>query len=276
MTILTAHEMGHFLQARRYHVPATWPFFLPVPFPPFGTFGAVIQMDSRIPNLRALFDIGISGPLAGLIPTLIFLVVGVGLSTVSPSDPALLKEGILFGDPLLFQWVTHLFFGAEISGPDQILHLHPIGMAAWTGLFITSLNLIPLGQLDGGHVFYALLRRKAHFWTSAIYYGILAFIVLAGRWEWIVMVILLTLIGIHHPPTGNDAVPLGKIRTILGILTLAFILIGFTPNPISETEPPPKEKPKPLYSGKENAVPEWEPFGRDLAMNHPLDREGIK
>lgn len=243
MIILSCHEMGHFIQARRYKVHSTWPYFIPVPFPPFGTFGAVIQMDSRIPNIRALFDIGISGPLAGLIPTMIFMAIGIPLSSVETITPS--ADALFFGEPFLFRWVSEIFFDRSLPGTDLVLH--PIGMAAWTGLFITSLNLIPLGQLDGGHVFYALLKRRAALGSSTLYYGIILFIVLAGRWEWAVMVLILSLIGIRHPPTANDFIPLGKFRTLLGWLTLAFIVIGFTPNPISEMEVP-EVKRKPVYS----------------------------
>lgn len=255
MVILTCHEMGHFIQARRYKVHSTWPYFIPVPFPPFGTFGAVIQMDSRIPNIRALFDIGISGPLAGLIPTLIFLVIGIPLSSVGPVTPT--PDTLVFGEPLLFQWVANLFFDRSNPGTDLILH--PIAMAAWTGLFITSLNLIPLGQLDGGHVFYALLKRRAGTASTSLFYGIIVFIVLTGRWEWVLMVLILSFIGIRHPPTANDFIPLGKIRTFLGWLTLAFIMIGFTPNPISQPEIP-KVKRKPVYSYRTEPRQQQEKF----------------
>ena len=104
MTILTCHEAGHFLQARRYGVYSSLPWFIPVPFPPFGTFGAIISLDARIPDIRALFDIGISGPLAGLVPPLIFLVIGIAFSTVGAVSPT--PETLVFGEPLLFRWIA--------------------------------------------------------------------------------------------------------------------------------------------------------------------------
>ncbi|MBO7725894.1 MAG: site-2 protease family protein [Thermoguttaceae bacterium] len=243
LIILTCHEMGHFLQARRYGVRSSFPWFIPVPFPPFGTMGAVITLDRRIPNIRALFDIGITGPLAGLAPTLVFLVIGVAFSSVAEVTPG--PGTLIFGEPLLFRWVSALFF--DRSAPSVDLVLHPIGMAAWTGLFITSLNLFPIGQLDGGHVFYALLKRRARPAVRILFVLVVAAVVLTGAWQWALMLALVALLGIHHPPTADDAMPLGKGRTILGWLTLAFLLIGFTPNPISEPEIPEQNR-KPLIS----------------------------
>ncbi|MBR2693533.1 MAG: site-2 protease family protein [Thermoguttaceae bacterium] len=257
LIILTCHEAGHFFQARRYGVRSSLPWFIPVPFPPFGTMGAVITLDRRIPNIRALFDIGITGPLAGLAPTLLFLVLGVASSSLAEITPG--PGTLIFGEPLLFRWVSSFFF--DRSDPSVDLVLHPIGMAAWTGLFITSLNLFPLGQLDGGHVFYALLKRRARPAVRILFVLVVCAVVLTGAWQWTLMLVLVTLLGIHHPPTADDAVPLGKGRTILGWLTLAFLLIGFTPNPISEPEIPKSDR-KPLYSlNIAEPAPESDLFG---------------
>ena len=155
MIILVCHEMGHFIQAHRYGVYASWPYFLPLPISPLGTLGAVIVMEPRMGHRKALFDIGITGPLAGLVPTLIFLIIGLYHSEYA--NPS--KGGMSFGEPLLFQFLA-----------DRILHVpagkellrEPMAFAGWVGLLVTSLNLMPIGQLDGGHVLYALLRRKAH------------------------------------------------------------------------------------------------------------------
>lgn len=242
MIILTCHELGHYIQAKRYKVFSTLPLFIPVPFPPFGTFGAVIRMDSRIPNIRALYDIGITGPLAGLVPTLIFLFVGISMSSVEVIPP--MANGIQFGEPLLFRWVSMLFFDRSVPGTDLVLN--PIAMAAWTGLFITSLNLLPVGQLDGGHVFYALLKRRAAFFSSILFFGTSITIILTGQWNWIIMLLLVMLFGIDHPPTCDDSMPLSPARKILGTATLLFILIGFTPTPIIDTpEPVPEHRPRP-------------------------------
>lgn len=228
MTILIFHEMGHFLQARRYGVYASFPFFIPMPISPLGTLGAVIAMEPRIGDRRALFDIGITGPLAGLVPTMIFCVVGLHWSHY-----AVPPEGsLIFGDPLVFQWLTEWVLGPRPPGHDVLVH--PMAFAAWAGLLVTSLNLIPIGQLDGGHILYALLRKKAYpvatlLLLSAVFLVVFNF---ALYGPWLLMLVLLVALGPKHPPTRNDYVRLGAVRVLLGWLTLAFIIIGFTPQPI--------------------------------------------
>jgi len=230
MTILIFHEMGHFLQARRYGVFASYPYFIPMPISPLGTFGAVIGMDPRRGDRKALFDIGISGPLAGLLPTLVFTVWGLKLSEVVPwVPPAKGGGGLLLGEPLLLQWLISTVCGPIPDGYELLLH--PMAFAGWVGLLITSLNLMPIGQLDGGHILYGLLREKAHVVAQTLLLGA-AFMII---WHfdryggWILMLFLVTLMGPKHPPTANDRVALGFWRALLGWLTLAFIPIGFTP-----------------------------------------------
>lgn len=228
MTILLCHEMGHFLQAYRYGVYASLPYFIPMPASLFGTFGAVIAMEPRAGGRRALFDIGISGPLAGLVPTLIFTVVGLHLS--HPASPTS-SEHVL-GAPLLFHLLSKWVLGPMPDGYGMAMS--PMAFAGWVGLFITSLNLIPIGQLDGGHVLYALLRKKAHKVASFLLFAAVFLVIWKYKylWQWTVMLFLLLLMGPIHPPTANDDEPLGMGRTILGWLTLAFILVGFTPVPL--------------------------------------------
>lgn len=225
MTILGCHEAGHFLQAKRYGVRASLPFFIPVPVPPIGTLGAVIAMSSNITNRRALFDIGISGPLAGLVPTFIFLVIGIQTSTVAPSAGG----GFEFGDPLLVQWLSQLKHGPIPEGYS--VYIGPTAMAAWVGLLITSLNLFPIGQLDGGHVLYALLRRRAYPVARGVLLGVIVAVALFGYYWWFLMILLVLLMGPKHPPTADDRVRLGPVRVVLGWLTLAFLPLGFAPNP---------------------------------------------
>lgn len=225
MTILVFHEMGHFLQARRYGVHASLPYFIPMPISPIGTFGAVIAMSSHIRDRRALFDIGITGPLAGLVPTLIFCVIGVHLSQVGPVLPG----GVRFGDPLLIQLLARLQFGPIPAGHD--IALNPMLFAGWVGLLITALNLMPIGQLDGGHILYGLLRTGAHKIAKLLLLAAAFAVFWFGLWHWTLMLVLLMIMGPIHPPTANDDVPLGTGRTVLGWLTLAFIFIGFTPTP---------------------------------------------
>jgi membrane-associated protease RseP (regulator of RpoE activity) len=226
--ILLCHEFGHYLQALRYHVPASLPLFIPMPIGPIGTMGAVIAMRGHMGSRKALFDIGISGPLAGLGPALVCCVVGLAWSHVGeiPKGPT---GGMQLGEPLLFQWLAHWYFGPLPE--TQTVFLHPLAFAGWVGVFLTAINLFPISQLDGGHVMYALLREKAHFVAWGILTAAFLFVALTGRYEWSLMLFLLVLIGPSHPPTANDNMPLGTFRTILGWLTLSFVIVGFTPTP---------------------------------------------
>ncbi|MDR2757584.1 MAG: site-2 protease family protein [Planctomycetaceae bacterium] len=233
MLILTCHELGHFIQMQRYGVRSSLPYFIPMPIGPFGTLGAVIAMDGRIPNSRALFDIGISGPLAGLIPTLFCLYYGIKWSYFIPVS---LSGDMTFGNPLLFQTMVYWIFGSVPS--DVILYLHPVGLAGWVGLFLTSLNLMPFGQLDGGHVFYTLLGRHAINVSWVAFYIVIILVIWFRLWHWSLILILLAWIGIAHPPTADESVKLTPLRRILGWGILAFIVLGFTPTPIVINDPP--------------------------------------
>ncbi|MGL4944395.1 MAG: site-2 protease family protein [Thermoguttaceae bacterium] len=233
MIILTAHEFGHFVQSLRYRVAASLPYFIPLPVGPFGTLGAVITMGGRIPNTRALFDIGISGPIAGLIPTLICCYYGILWSSLAPSGQS--AGGLIFGDSILFTWLTHLIHGNFAS--DITLYVHPVGLAGWVGLLLTSLNLMPFGQLDGGHIFYSLCGKWAAVLSRVLFYAVVILVLWFRLWHWILLLVLITLMGISHPPTQNDSTPLGWGRRILGWATLAFVIIGLSPTPLDvETE----------------------------------------
>ncbi len=227
MLTLTAHEFGHFLQAVRYHVPASLPFFIPLPLPPIGTMGAVIVTLPGRGNRKELFDIAITGPLAGLIPALLFCIVGLQWSEVAvvPEN----QFGFQLGEPLLFQGLAYLIVGPIPEGHD--IFLHPVGFAGWVGIFITALNLMPIGQLDGGHILYVLLGKGAHRVARTLLVAGMVAIVVGGYWGWIVWIFLLTMIGVKHPPTADDTVPIGAGRTILGWAALCFVPLGFTPVP---------------------------------------------
>ena len=245
MTILVCHEAGHFIQAWRYGVYASFPYFLPMPLPPIGTLGAVIAMDSRVKNRRALFDIGITGPLAGLVPTLIFCVVGLQpqFSRLARPEPGAWE----FGEPLVFKFLVPRILEPVPEGLE--VQVGPMAMAGWVGLLITALNLFPIGQLDGGHILYSLLRRRAHPVATMLLAAAVVGAVVFRLTGWSVMLLLLILMGPKHPPTSDDTVRLGAGRILLGWLTLAFLPLGFTPNPIILPEgldwqgPPPEEKP---------------------------------
>lgn len=241
MFILTCHELGHYIQTRRYGVESSLPYFIPMPIGPFGTLGAVIAMNDRIPNRRALFDIGISGPLAGLVPTLFCLYFGIQWSYFGPRS--LGGGDFSFGEPLLFQWFSQWIYGPMPH--DMTLYAHPVAMAGWVGLFLTSLNLMPFSQLDGGHVFYALLGRRAARFSWAIFYGIILLVVAFQLLQyWALILVLLALLGVAHPPTADDSVPLTPTRRVLGFCTLAIVFLGLTPTPITINEPKSNHLPK--------------------------------
>jgi membrane-associated protease RseP (regulator of RpoE activity) len=229
MFTLLCHEFGHFFQSMRYGVPASFPFFIPMPGSPIGTMGAVIVMKPYVGNRRAIFDIGITGPLAGLVPALVFSVIGLHWSHVV--DTTGRPPSFELGEPLLFKALAYMMFGP--LGPHEVVVIHPLAFAGWVGVFITALNLIPIGQLDGGHVLYCLLLRRAYPVARAMLLFAMLGVVLFGYWGWSLMILLLMLMGPLHPPTANDDIPLGTGRTILGWLTLCFVPIGFTPVPFS-------------------------------------------
>jgi membrane-associated protease RseP (regulator of RpoE activity) len=227
MTTLLAHELGHFLQAVRYGVPASLPFFIPIPAQPIGTMGAVIVMQPGKGNRRELFDIAITGPLAGLVFALLFSIVGLHRSHIILTNEMAGHQQL--GEPLLFKLLAYLTFGR--LGENQDILLDPIAFAGWVGIFITALNLFPIGQLDGGHILYALLRRRAHIIARTLLIAAVIAVIVWQLWAWTLMLLLLLLMGPVHPPTANDDVPLGTTRTILGWLSLMFVIIGFTPTP---------------------------------------------
>jgi Zn-dependent protease len=246
LAILVCHEMGHYLQARRYGVPASWPYFIPMPFSPFGTMGAVIVQQAGVADRKSMFDIAITGPLAGLVVALPLAWWGIQHSEVVTPEPGQIVHG--YGDPLILKWIVRHFFGP--LEPNQDVLLNPLLFAGWVGVFITALNLIPIGQLDGGHILYCLLRRKAHGVARGLFFiaaGVVAWSSFFGDGAyatWFLMLMLLWMMGTRHPPTSDDNVPLGTFRVLLGWLTLMFIVVGFTPRPIYETRAAPVPRPR--------------------------------
>jgi membrane-associated protease RseP (regulator of RpoE activity) len=229
LAILGAHEMGHYLQSRRYRVPATLPFFIPLPISPFGTMGAVILQDGRSANRRMLFDIAVSGPLAGLVLAIPIAYAGIVQSEMKTIPPG--GGYIRYGDPLVIQWMAE-WIKQEPVGDGRDLILNPLLFAGWVGIFITALNLLPVGQLDGGHLLYTLIGRRAHWVAVAVLALGVGYMVYTNYYAYVIVVGLLLLMGPRHPPTANDNVPLGLMRHVVGWLTLAFIVVGFTPMPI--------------------------------------------
>lgn len=230
MFILVAHEMGHYLQARRYHVPASLPYFIPMPLTPLGTMGAVIVQGRGSADRKQMFDIAISGPLAGLVVALPVMYFGLLNSTVKAIPDNF--NGIVYGDPLIIKWMAASIHGTLPPGHDIVIS--PLGFAGWVGILVTALNLIPIGQLDGGHILYTLIGKRAHVVAMGILGGAVIYMFATNNVAYSLMIVLLMLMGPRHPPTRDDSVPLGKFRIILGWLTLAFIIIGFTPRPIMQ------------------------------------------
>ncbi|MFQ5848384.1 MAG: site-2 protease family protein [Candidatus Methylomirabilales bacterium] len=224
LSILGVHELGHYFTARRYGVQVTLPYFIPVPIG-LGTFGAFIKMKSPVIDRRSLFDIGIAGPLAGLCLAIPVLMVGLSLSTIVPSGG---KAGLSLGSPLLFTWVQQVSLGPIPEGMDVLLH--PVAFAGWIGLFVTALNLLPLGQLDGGHIAYALIGRQSE--KLAILTAIvLAFLGITFWPGWLFWAFIGFMLGFKHPPPMNDVTPLDGGRRLLGLGALLLLLCLMTPAP---------------------------------------------
>ncbi len=223
MVILLSHELSHFFTSKRNHTVATLPYFIPAPTL-IGTFGAVIRMKSPILSRSALIEIGASGPLVGFAFSIVASVVGLLNSTVVRSSGAILS----LGDSLIFSGLSRLIVGPVPKGYDVMLH--PIAFAGWIGLFVTSLNLLPVGQLDGGHIAFAFLGRK-HYYISA---GIVATLAVIGLvfWEgWLIWAALLIILGLKHPPVYEWEVPLDGKRRTMGILALVIFVLTFIPRP---------------------------------------------
>jgi membrane-associated protease RseP (regulator of RpoE activity) len=241
MGILLAHEMGHFLMTLRHHIPASLPFFIPLPLPPIGTMGAVIAMQGSQADRKQLFDIGLAGPLAGLVVAVPVLCAGIYIA--EPVDRSTIRNivtrfdgdtqvhpyNMVMSQPLLPRLIAPLL-RPDLAG--QPVLMNPLLLAGWVGLLITGLNMMPVSQLDGGHVAYALLGRKSHHLANFFLLAAVIFIVAAAQFAWILMLVLITLIGIYHPPTANDQARLGKLRTTLGWVSLIIPVLCFPPQPL--------------------------------------------
>ena len=231
LAILGCHELGHYVACRYYDVDASLPFFLPVPITLTGTLGAFIRIREPIPYKRWLFDIGIAGPIAGFLVALPALFVGISLSHVAPMRAG---SGLFLGEPLLLKAVSWIFWGPL---PDtQTLVLHPVGFAAWFGLLATALNLFPVGQLDGGHISYAVLGRRSTYVTIAMIFVAIALSYQSASWiVWTVVVTgMLVVFGVRHPPVIDEEVPLDPARKVLAVVAAIIFALCFTPAPIQE------------------------------------------
>ena len=221
--ILLAHEMGHYLAARYYDVDATLPFFIPMPSV-IGTCGAFIRIRSAILSKKILFDIGIGGPLAGFAVLIPPLIVGVSKSQVVPGIAT--HGELVFGTPLILQF----FERAILHAAPADVYLHPVARAAWVGLLATALNLLPIGQLDGGHVLYAFLGERTRL-LSRIFVGMLVLMGFFFAWSWFFWAALLFFFGLRHPAIIDPA-PVSKVRRWLAFAALIILILSFTPTPI--------------------------------------------
>jgi len=224
--ILLGHELGHFLTCRYYNIDATLPFFIPAPTL-IGTLGAFIKIRSPITKKQQLFDIGIAGPLTGFILSLPAIIYGLSLSKLVPSLP---RDGsFVFGEPLIFRIVGSMVFKGVPEGFDVIPH--PIAFAGWVGVLVTALNLFPVGQLDGGHVVYALMGQKSRRFAPYI----IGIFVLMGIFFWIgwfVWAILIYFLGLKHPHIHDEDKPLSLGRRYVSYLMLVIFILCFIPDPI--------------------------------------------
>jgi Zn-dependent protease len=227
LSILTAHEFGHYFAARYHQVPTTLPYFIPMPLPPLGTLGAVIRMSPFIPDRRALFDIAAAGPIAGLVLALPITLVGIAFSQRVSIEGL---DAMMLGDTLLFRALEWLVFGARAPNTDVLLH--PAAFAGWVGLFVTALNLLPISQLDGGHVSYALLGRRSRA-VAMVSFLLLLTVTLIMGFHYSVMLVLLWFMGISHPPTLNDSLRLDQRRRRIGIALAIIFVLCFTPAPFA-------------------------------------------
>lgn len=235
--ILTSHEMGHYIACRIYGVDATLPFFIPTPplIGPAGTFGAFIKIVSPLPSRRATFDIGVAGPIAGFVALIPVAVIGfltLQRSAVSVTQDTVSGQ-LVFSDPLFFHFLAAVF-GIDLQIP---INPNPFYAAAWLGLLVTALNLIPSGQLDGGHAMFAVFGKRIHHWTGRIAFLVMVALSVAGLYFYnspsgiLFAVLLGVMMRIRHPEPLDDA-PLDFRRQVVAFLTLLIFILSFTPFPI--------------------------------------------
>jgi membrane-associated protease RseP (regulator of RpoE activity) len=234
LAILGCHELGHYFACRYYDVDASLPFFIPVPILLTGTMGAFIRIREPIPQKRMLFDIGIAGPIAGFLVAVPALFLGIAMSHVVKLPDTF--TGYELGEPLLFKLASWLLWGSTPDGYS--LNLHPIAFAAWFGLLATALNLFPIGQLDGGHISYAVLGSRSTYVTFATVAGAIGLSSFASSWiVWTTLTIaMLIVFGPRHPRVADEHMPLDRTRQLLALFALIMFILCFTPAPIRPTD----------------------------------------
>ncbi|QDV26584.1 site-2 protease family protein [Aureliella helgolandensis] len=233
MAILVAHELGHYVLTLVYRVPSTPPLFIPFPFlSPIGTMGAVIMMQSGTADRKQIFDIGLAGPLAGLVVALPVLILGIVWADPVPLAP---DEALVMGQPLLIQWLAGWLMPDKASEFVSMANTQasPLLMAGWVGLLVTGLNMMPLGQLDGGHVAFGLLGPKSYWVAIAAFSAALGYMLYSQIMIFSLMLVLVLLMGLRHPPSSDDTRALGIPRQIIGWLSLVLPLLCIPANPLS-------------------------------------------
>lgn len=226
LAILGIHEMGHYFTSKRHNLEASLPFFIPLP-PPFilGTFGAIISTHEPIPNRKTLLDVGVSGPICGFLVAIPVCLVGLFLMQQNPISVPAEQGGIVIVFPLILQGLSNFF-----SIPADTV-MHPTLFAGWVGLFLTSINLLPIGQLDGGHVARALFKEKQKYVSWVVIFTIIALSFFYTGWLFFAFIILF-LIGTQHQPPLNEITPLETKRILIGILALIVFILCFAPIPM--------------------------------------------
>lgn len=233
MTILGAHELGHYFAARYHKVPVTLPYFIPLPIPPIGTLGAFIRLKAPVKNKRALLDVGAAGPLAGLLFAIPILLYGLAISPVEP-----LPAGgyTLEGNSILYALAKIAVKGQMLPNGTEDVFLSQVAWAGWVGLLVTGLNLIPVGQLDGGHIAYALFGKQARLLYWPVIITMIAISVVAylttGTFGMVLFVLLIFFLGRYHAEPLDDTTPLDGRRRVLAITSLVLLLLVFVPIPL--------------------------------------------
>ncbi len=235
MAILGAHEMGHYFAARYHKAPVSLPYFLPLPFiSPFGTLGAFIRLKAPLKNKRALLDVGAAGPLAGLIVAIPLLIYGLSISTVEPLPTELYQ---LEGNSILYALFKLLVNGQMYPTGTEDVFLGQIAWAGWVGLFVTGFNLIPVGQLDGGHIAYALFGRRARLLFWPVIVGLIAVMIITRTYSWVLLVGLLFILGRVYAEPLDDITHLDDRRRWVAIISLMLFFLVFVPIPLKIITP---------------------------------------
>ncbi len=222
LAVLGAHEAGHFIAAKLHGIPATLPFFIPMPVLLTGTLGAVIGMEGSRADRRQLFDIAIAGPLAGLLVAIPFLAIGLGLGEASQANPFALAP--------LAAWLQ-AFLRPDLAAGMKV-EPNPLFMAGWVGLLVTGLNMIPVSQLDGGHICYAVFGRAGNWVARATLIAAILAVIISGQDNWVALLVLVTFLGVDHPPIRENRQSLDTFRTMLGVIVFAIPILTFMPEPL--------------------------------------------